>query len=155
MKVKVIAVTIVLTLGVVSAQAGEIAGTRVKGDVQLNCAAQGVEIDAKNQVWSFCIEPLVPTPAYDVVQPYGFKPSPNEAPFPYKVLTLETNTTPVPTVDTATVITDTATAIIDTATVTIDSATVTSTTDKADVVATIQALLSKVFALLALLGIKG
>jgi len=54
-----------------------------------------------------------------------------------------------------TVINESTTAIIDTATVTIDSTTVTSTTNKADVVATIQALLSKVFALLALLGIKG
>jgi hypothetical protein len=57
-------------------------------------------------------------------------------------------TPPVPVLDTVT-------AIVDSATVTIDSATVTSTTNKADVVATIQALLSKVFALLALLGIKG
>jgi hypothetical protein len=53
------------------------------------------------------------------------------------------------------IIVDTATAITDTATVTIDSATVTSTTDKTEVIATIQALLSKVFALLALLGVKG
>lgn len=60
-----------------------------------------------------------------------------------------------PTQTETTTVVDTATAIIDTATVTIDSATVTSTTNKADVVATIQALLSKVFALLALLGIKG
>lgn len=57
------------------------------------------------------------------------------------------------TIETATVI-DTATAIIDTATVTIDSATVTSNSSFADVIAQINLLLSKIYALLAILGVK-
>jgi hypothetical protein len=110
------------------ANAGEIAGTRVKGDVQLNCQRQGVEIDGKNQIWSFCIEPIMPTLENNSVQPYGFKPTPGEPEFPYKVQEVSPQQNPVinvPTTrETTTAISETKTAITETTTITIETATV-------------------------------
>lgn len=140
---KAIAVIALVAGTIAPAQGGEIAGTRVKGDVPLNCESRGVEIDDKNQVWSFCIEPLKPTPEYTTVQPYGFQPSPQEEPFPYQVTTI--NSVPF-----TPVIVETSTAIVDTATVTVDTATATSASTTFETLyAQIMTLLTQILALIA------
>lgn len=170
MKAKVIAVTIALT---VALTAPVYADVYVKVDADGNALSGAIVCD-----YSVCGDPNSEFNKYNtnagerwVLQASngaqaGFGKSNN--PTEQVKVNLDTNvwteTTPTSTrtilpepvfTDTPTSIIDSATVTIDSATVIIDSATVTSTTDKTEVIATIQALLSKVFALLALLGIKG
>jgi len=115
MKRQILAISVLLIVSTIPVQAGEIAGTRVKGDVQLDCYRQGLELDAQNQWWSFCIDPILPTTEYTTLQPMGFKPTPDEPPFEYRVWGSDTPS-PVVQPETTTVVTDTATAKIETAT---------------------------------------
>ena len=150
---RAIAVIALMASTITPAQGGEIAGTRVKGDVELNCAVKGVEIDGKNQVWSFCIEPIKPTPEYTTVQPYGFKPSPHEEPFPYQVQTFDVTPVVPVIVETSTVTTDTAIVLSDTATALTDTTTATSASTTFETLyAQVMALLTQILALIAKLG---
>ena len=167
MKVKAIMLVLALTISVNNAQANDVCDDGFC-NAEIN-ATTGVV--TKTRLSDAQIKAILDKRASDVpslpnntavsssVTPSGLPfNAPEENPlWVARTISKQTTETVMPNVssETATTVTDTATAIVDTTTVKIDSTTITSTSDRADVVATIQALLAKVFALLALLGIKG
>ncbi len=120
MKTKILAISVLLITSTSPAQASEIAGTRVQGDVVLNCEyGRSVEVNATtNEIWSYCSSPITP-----VQITYGAQvPISEIAPelIPPDVIQMNrainaATTTASP--DTTTVVIDTATAKIETATV--------------------------------------
>jgi hypothetical protein len=120
MKRKILAISVLLITSTSPVQASEIAGTRVQGDVVLNCEyGRSVEVNATtSEIWSYCSSPITP-----VQITYGVQvPISEVAPelIPPDVIQMNraisaATTTASP--DTTTVVTDTATAKIETATV--------------------------------------
>ena len=134
----------------------EIEGTRVNGDVELNCPyGRGVIINADRSVISYCTSapqlPIVETQPITRNTPLDMS-SPNYNP-DYVLPVAVNNSYETATATATTSMTDTTTvtsANVDT----VVNDTVTATTNVTNMYAEILALIAKIYALMALLGIK-